>query len=93
MKYGVKRELLPLVKIRNIGRVRARRLFNSGITSYEDLHSAGKDRVAQILGKGIADQLFNSVKRQSPKYTEELEEPGEGSVTRKTQYTLSHFEE
>ncbi len=93
MKYGVKRELLPLVKIRNIGRVRARRLFNSGITSPEDLRSAGKDRVAQILGKGIADQLFNSVKRQSYKNKEEPEESGEGPVTRKTQYTLSHFEE
>jgi helicase len=93
MKYGVKRELLPLVKIRNIGRVRARRLFNSGITSYEDLHSAGKDRVAQILGKGIADQLFNSVKRQSSKESKDPEMSMEEPMTRKTQYTLSHFEE
>ncbi|MEI7434265.1 MAG: ATP-dependent DNA helicase [Methanomicrobiales archaeon] len=93
MKYGVKRELLPLVKIRNIGRVRARRLFNSGITTNEDLRSAGKDRVAQILGRGIADQLFNSVKRQSSMIIEESGEAVEGPVTRKTQYTLSHFEE
>ena len=67
MKYGVKRELLPLVKLRNIGRVRARRLFNNGITSPEDLQGAGKERVAQILGKGIADQLFNSARRQNYK--------------------------
>ncbi len=93
MKYGVKRELLPLVKIRNIGRVRARRLFNSGITSPEDLHSAGKDRVAQILGKGITDKLFNSEKRQSSKNREEQVESGERPVTRKTQSMLSHFEE
>ena len=91
MKYGVKRELLPLVKIRNIGRVRARRLFNSGITSQEDLQAAGFDRVAQILGKGIADQLFNSIKRQSNKNSEETVESGEGPLTRKKQYTLSHF--
>ena len=93
MKYGVKRELLPLVKIRNIGRVRARRLFNSGITSPADLQAAGTDRVGQILGKGIADQLFNSVKRQSSKNTEETIESGEGPLTRKKQYTLSHFED
>jgi helicase len=93
MKYGVKRELLPLVKIRNIGRVRARRLFNSGITSQEDLQAAGIDRVSQILGKGIADQLFNSVKRKSSKNPEETMESGEGPLTRKKQYTLSHFED
>ena len=91
MKYGVKRELLPLVKLRNIGRVRARRLFNSGITSPEDLQGAGKERVAQILGKGIADQLFNSAKRQNSKNSEDSMESGEGPLTRKKQYTLSHF--
>jgi helicase len=30
MKHGIKRELIPLIRIRNIGRVRARRLFSNG---------------------------------------------------------------
>jgi helicase len=60
MKYGVKRELLPLVKLKNIGRVRARRLFNNGITSPDDIRKAGVDRISSILGKGIAEQLFHA---------------------------------
>ena len=90
MKYGVKRELLPLVKLRNIGRVRARRLFNSGIVSPEHMQAAGRERVAQILGRGIADQLFNAVVRNNFKNSEAS---GEGPVNLKKQYTLSHFED
>lgn len=91
MKYGVKRELLPLVKLKNIGRVRARRLFNNGIASPGDLESAGIERVAQILGKGIAEQLFNSVKQKKSMDTGKPHDPGEVAQPRKTQYTLSHF--
>ena len=93
MKYGVKRELLPLVKLRNIGRVRARRLYNSGITSPEEMQTAGKERVAQILGKGVADQLFNALMRHSSNNSEITEESGDGPANRKKQYTLSHFED
>ena len=93
MKHGVKRELLPLIKLRNIGRVRARRLFNSGITSPEDLQTAGTDKVSQILGRGIADQLFNAAKRQNFKKSEETIESGKRQESRKKQSTLSHFEE
>jgi helicase len=58
MKNGVKRELLPLIRLPNIGRVRSRRLFNNGITDPEAVKSAGIDRIAAILGRGIAQQLF-----------------------------------
>lgn len=91
MKYGVKRELLPLVKIRNIGRVRARRLFNSGISSPENLQAAGFDRVSQILGRGVADQLFSAVKRQSDKNSGDVKESGARATARKKQSTLSYF--
>lgn len=58
MKNGIRRELLPLVKLRGIGRVRARRLFNNGITSQKALGVAGIENVTKILGRGIAEQLF-----------------------------------
>jgi helicase len=58
MNNGVKRELIPLIRLRNIGRVRARRLFNNGITDPEAVKSAGIDRIAAILGRGIAQQMF-----------------------------------
>ncbi len=58
MKNGIRRELLPLVNLRGVGRVRARRLFNNNITSPDGLRAAGIEIVTQILGQGIAEQIF-----------------------------------
>ncbi len=65
MKHGVKRELLPLVRLRQIGRVRARSLFNNGITSPEELRRAESGRVAAILGRGIAAQVMRDLGEES----------------------------
>jgi helicase len=54
MKYGIKDELLPLVRLRTIGRVRGRKLFNAGLRSVEDLRNASLQSLAKILGPGIA---------------------------------------
>jgi len=62
MKHGIKRELIPLVRIRNIGRVRARRLFNNGFTSPEKILAAGEERIIPILGHGITIQVFSFLK-------------------------------
>ena len=56
--HGIRRELLPLVRLRGIGRVRARRLFTNGLADPEAVRRAGHDEVARILGRGIADQVF-----------------------------------
>ncbi|MFA4825936.1 MAG: ATP-dependent DNA helicase [Methanoregula sp.] len=61
MKNGIRRELLPLVKLRGIGRIRARRLFNNSIPSPEALDAAGIENVTKILGRGIAEQLFTQL--------------------------------
>lgn len=58
MKNGIRRELLPLVKLRGIGRVRARRLFNNSITSPDAVRAAGIESVTRIIGRGIAEQIF-----------------------------------
>lgn len=60
VKYGIKEELLPLIKLRNIGRVRARNLFNRGLRSLQSLRNAPITSLSQILGPGIA----KDVKRQ-----------------------------
>ncbi|MDO8873230.1 MAG: ATP-dependent DNA helicase [Methanoregula sp.] len=65
MKNGIRRELLPLVKLRGIGRVRARRLFNNNITSPDALRAAGIETVTQILGQGIAEQIFSQLHRNA----------------------------
>lgn len=69
MKNGIRRELLPLVKLRGIGRVRARHLFNNNITSPDAIGLVGIEQVTKILGGGIAEQLFaqlNKSKQVSP---------------------------
>lgn len=80
-KHGIKKELLPLIKLRGIGRVRARRLFNNGIGSVEALREAGPEKVGKILGQGIAAQIFEQIEGKR----EEIAESGE------EQSTLSRF--
>ncbi len=64
MKNGIRRELLPLVKLRGIGRVRARRLFNNGITSPEAVLGAGIETVTKLIGRGIAEQVFAQLEKR-----------------------------
>jgi helicase len=86
MKHGIRRELLPLVKLRGIGRVRARRLFNNGITSPDAVLSAGIETITRIIGKGIAEQIFTQLNR-SGKST--VQQANEDSI--KGQSTLFRF--
>jgi len=65
MKHGIKRELISLVRIRNIGRVRARRLFNNGFTSPEKILAAGEERIIPILGHGITAQVFSYLRGEA----------------------------
>lgn len=60
LKYGVKEELLPLVKIRGIGRSRARKLYENGIKSFSSLQKAPKEKIASILGEKIAKAVLES---------------------------------
>ncbi|MDG6256553.1 MAG: ATP-dependent DNA helicase [Methanomicrobiaceae archaeon] len=63
VKHGIKRELLPLIRLRGIGRVRARRLFNNNITSPEALRAAGMERISTILGQKTAESIFEQLGR------------------------------
>lgn len=62
MHYGVKEELLPLIRVKGIGRVRARRLFDKGIKSTKELREVTISDLSKILGPKVAnnikDQLF-----------------------------------
>ncbi len=52
VKHGVKEELLELVKVPGIGRVRARRLYDAGIRGVEDLRRADPVRILSIASIG-----------------------------------------
>jgi helicase len=68
IKQGVRRELLPLVSLRGIGRVRARRLYTTGIKDRDAIVRAGRERITAILGRGIADQVFAQLAQEPETY-------------------------
>ncbi len=57
LKYGVKPELLPLLRIRGVGRMRARTLFNAGLTSIQLVASASDAKLRQLLGEKTASRV------------------------------------
>ncbi len=60
IKYGISKNLTPLVRIPNIGRVRARALFNYGFTDIEKIRNADSKVLSNI--KGIGENLAESIK-------------------------------
>ncbi len=65
MMYGIKEELLPLVKIKGIGRARARKLFNANIRSVAQLKTATLQTLSAVVGTKTA----NIIKEQLEKGT------------------------
>ena len=61
MKYGIKEELLPLISIKGIGRVRARKLYNSGIKNIEDIRKIPLNILENIIGKKLAKEIKEEV--------------------------------
>ena len=54
LKYGVKEELLTLIRLENIGRVRARILFRNRIKDVQDLKNTDLATLTQLLGEKTA---------------------------------------
>jgi helicase len=61
LKYGVKEELLPLIKLKNVGRIRARMLFRNNIRDIGDIKKTDLTTLGQILGKQIAMDIKKQV--------------------------------
>ncbi|MGQ9587463.1 MAG: DEAD/DEAH box helicase [Thermoplasmata archaeon] len=82
VRYGVKAELLELVKLRGIGRVRARALFSRGYRTIEDLRVTSYDRLKQIptIGEAVARSIKNQLGQTEPGMPVETEE-GQKSLT------------
>jgi helicase len=59
VQNGCKQELLNLVALKGIGRVRARALYNEGFKTVNDLRGVPLERLAKIktIGKAVAENL------------------------------------
>jgi helicase len=63
IEYGVKEELLELVSLRGIGRVRARNLYKSGVQGLKDIKGATVEELSKIptLGRALAEDIKRQV--------------------------------
>lgn len=63
VEYGVGEELLQLVSLRGIGRVRARNLFNSGFKGIKNIKEATVEELSKVpaLGKALAEDIKRQV--------------------------------
>ncbi len=57
IKYGIREELMPLVRLKGIGRVRARMLHTSGFRKLEDLRKAPLQSLERMLGSATAKRI------------------------------------
>jgi helicase len=71
VKHGVSKKLLPLVRLKGIGRVRARVLYNSGLTGIAELKRAPLQRLVAL--PLIGPRLAKSIKEQVGGLFEEQE--------------------
>jgi helicase len=68
---GVKGELLPIVKLEGVGRVRGRIIYNAGYKTIEDLKRANLDELTNLpligprLAKRIKEQVGGFVKKET----------------------------
>ncbi len=61
MRHGVKEELLNLIEIKGVGRVRARKLYDRGIKTIDDVVKR-EDTVLKILGKRLGKRIVAAAK-------------------------------
>lgn len=61
LKHGAKEELLALLKLKGIGRVRSRKMFNNRIRTIGDVKEAPIATLVQLLGRSTAIKVKEQV--------------------------------
>ena len=76
VEYGCKKELLNLVSLKGIGRIRARAIFKEGFKTINDLRGVPLKRLAKIktIGEGIAKSIKNQIGESNLGEEKELSE-------------------
>ena len=62
VKHGIKAELLPIIGIKGVGRVMARRLYDAGYTSIDRIRIASPEELAEL--KGIGEVMAKKILQQ-----------------------------
>ena len=66
MKFGIKKELIPLIYFQGIGRVRARALYDAGIINGEKINSTSESNLGAIskIGPALAKKLKEQINQK-----------------------------
>jgi helicase len=67
LKYGIKEELISLVRLRDVGRIRARRLFSAGLTSLQKIRETPVEKLSAIVGPRIAKSIIDQLSGKTTK--------------------------
>ena len=73
IKYGVREELLVFVKLKGVGRARARALYTNNVKGLSDLRKIPLMRLSEIVGPKIAENLKEQVGASMNEKTTESE--------------------
>ena len=64
LHYGAGQDLLSLLDLKGVGRVRARKLHQAGITNREKLKSTDPGEIARLLGEDRREDLLQLAQRE-----------------------------
>ncbi len=63
IRYGINKELVDLVSLEQVGRVRARVMYNNGIRRVSDLHAPGTaEKLNKLFGSEVSKKIMDQVK-------------------------------
>jgi len=80
IQTGIKSELIPLIKLPGIGRVRARTLYNAGYKTISDLKKASVSELMKVpligstLSKKIKEEVGGTINAEEWKMLKESKE-------------------
>lgn len=73
IEYGAREEILPLLRLKGIGRVRARKLFHNNIRSIDAVKQAELSTLKALIGEAVAMSIKEQLGQQVQKPKENLE--------------------
>jgi helicase len=67
LRNGVKEELLTLLRLKGVGRVRARRLYNAGVKKTTDIKRMDKTKLRTLLGPKLTANVLEQLGYENDK--------------------------
>ena len=64
IEYGVKEDIIQLVRLRGIGRVKGRRLHRNGIRTLEDIRVKNEKVLSKLIGSKTAKKLKEQIRQK-----------------------------